>query len=220
MFGGNLDAYLTVGRSALHAVETLLNATGRQDPEKILDLPCGHGRVMRHLRARWPDAWIVGCDLDRGGVDYCAERFGSVPRYSERDPRRIPIHESFDLIWVGSLLTHLDAPLWRLFLDFFTERLGDRGLLVFTTTGRYNTWGPKPKANVAEGYAREGFGYWEPPDSPGYGGARASPAWVTSLLAAYPHRMVCYWERGWNDHQDVVALSAEAVEADWQNPSV
>ena len=46
-------------------------------------------------------------------------------------------HIQFDLIWVGSLLTHLDNDHWSAFLKVFSTALRDRGLLIFTTHGRH-----------------------------------------------------------------------------------
>jgi hypothetical protein len=56
--------------------------------------------------------------------------------HSEIHPGKIPIRETFDLIWVGSLLTHLDEPLWHEFLAFHVDRLNPQGLLVLTAHGR------------------------------------------------------------------------------------
>jgi SAM-dependent methyltransferase len=215
----HLDAYLAVGGSAIHVIETVLSAVGRDDPQTILDLPCGHGRVLRHLRATWPGARIVACDLNRSGVDFCAVRFDAEPVYSDKDPAKIPISDKFDLIWVGSLLTHLDTPLWRGFLSFFLDRLTPDGLLIFTASGRYVASRKEAVSSAAESFAQTGFGYYELPTSPpGYGCSYASPAWVTNLLSEYRGRVVGYWERGWNDHQDVIAISAERYDADWHWP--
>jgi SAM-dependent methyltransferase len=210
MYNGNLDVYLAVGRSAIHVIDTALKATQSPDPASILDLPCGHGRVMRHLRHRFPDARIVGCDLLRSGVDFCAKQYGATGIYSTKDPATIPVEGTFDLIWVGSLLTHLDAPLWRPFLDFFTSKLSPSGLLIFTVGGRYNTRRRQTIPSVAEGFDRDGFGYWER-SGDGYGTAYASRPWVMSLLNEYPNRLISYWERGWNDGQDVAILSGVSV---------
>jgi SAM-dependent methyltransferase len=219
MFGGDLDVYLAVGRSALHVIESTLGAAGCDSPESILDLPCGHGRVLRHLRHRWPDARIVCCDLDRSGVDFCAAHFNAEPVYSRTDPAEIPISDRFDLIWVGSLLTHLDEPLWREFLRFFFDRLTTDGLLIFTTHGRFDATRDTAIASAAWDFARVGFGYYEPADRPGYGLSYASPAWVFHLVSQHPGRLVTYWERGWNDHQDVVAVSAASYYASWRRPN-
>lgn len=211
MYTGSLDAYLAVGRSAMHVIDTALTATRSPAPLSILDLPCGHGRVMRHLRHRFPDATIVGCDLLRSGVDYCAEQYGAIGVYSTKDPAAIPVEGVFDLVWVGSLLTHLDAPLWRPFLDFFTSKLAPSGLLIFTVCGRYVAQREQASPRAAEGFDRNGFGYREPPGGDGYGTAYASRPWVTSVLEEYPNRLISYWERGWNDHQDVVVLSGMSI---------
>jgi SAM-dependent methyltransferase len=218
MFRGNLDAYITVGRSALHVIESALASVGKTNAHTILDLPCGHGRVMRHIRAKWPSARIIACDLKRSGVDFCARKFAAVPVYSRIDPAEIPISEEFDVIWVGSLLTHLDRPLWRRFLDFLTEHLAADGLLVFTTCGRYVAHREQAVTAAAKAFARTGFGYYEPARSPGYGTAYASPEWVTRLLAEYPNRLIAYWERGWNDHQDAVVVSGERYDSTWRQP--
>ena len=58
---------------------------------------------------------------------------GDTP-YSRREPEEILL-DRHDLIWVGSLLTHLDAPLWRRFLGTFAEHLD--GLVLFTTAGDF-----------------------------------------------------------------------------------
>ena len=48
-----------------------------QAPRRILDMPCGHGRVTRVLRARFPDAAITVCDIDRDGAGFASDRFGA-----------------------------------------------------------------------------------------------------------------------------------------------
>jgi SAM-dependent methyltransferase len=82
MFDGRADHYLRVGLSALEAIEA--GMFGAPEPQTILDLPCGFGRVTRMLRARYPEAAITVCDLDRPGVDFSAATFGA--RVSTRSP--------------------------------------------------------------------------------------------------------------------------------------
>ena len=79
----------------------------------------------------------------------------------------------FDLIWCGSLFTHLDRDRWPAFLEFFSEHLAPDGLLVFTTHGleadsvdarrRVQLRAdPRRAAALVEGYARDGFGFVSP----------------------------------------------------------
>src|SRR5262249_53768032 len=157
--------------------------------KRILDLPCGHGRVLRVLHAAFPDAEITACDLDKDGVDFCAKTFGAVPVYSAENPALIPVHGPFDLIWCGSLLTHLDKPLWPAFFDFSHAQLSPGGVLVFTVHGREAVhWIRSGKFDYGLGdppallkeYDQHGFGYQHYPAHTlrNYGISLSSPTWV------------------------------------------
>ena len=219
MHDGDVSQYFRVGSSALTCIETALFAV-RKLPEEvghILDLPCGHGRVMRYLRAAFPQAKITGCDLLRDGVDHCAARYNAVPVYSCDDPERIPLAAGFDLIWVGSLFTHLARDLWVRFLNRFEALLNPSGLLVFTTCGRgtlkfleqsasaFGLGQNHPK--LLDQYYRHNFGYVRYPGSDSYYGLSLSTTgWVCDLLRTETGlRVVSYSEKAWDDHQDVFA---------------
>jgi hypothetical protein len=49
MYEGSTSHYFAAGRSALHAIDVALSAAGKKrgGVKRILDLPCGHGRVCR-----------------------------------------------------------------------------------------------------------------------------------------------------------------------------
>lgn len=210
MWTGDLEDYLSVSYSAVAQIAHAMAVCGRTGLPRILDFACGHGRVMRALRAAFPDAELSGCDVDRDGVDFCASRFGAVRVYSDPDAARVVLDGQFDLIWVGSLLTHLDAPRCRAFLDLFRHHLGERGLLVVSTHGRnaVKRW-PRDDARtdaIIADFEREGFGYRDHPGLDGYGTSACTPAWIAATLAEWTDLMlVGYVERGLADHQDIVA---------------
>jgi SAM-dependent methyltransferase len=190
---------------------------GKQDPRTILDLPCGYGRVLRALKAAFPSAELTACDINRDGVDFCAETFGATPVYAQ-PPAVVPIEGKFDLIWCGSLLTHLDADVWTEYLELFDSLLADDGVLVFTVAGRYvaeltrNGEHSALTEDLARGllddFDRQGFGYREFPGYDGYGLARALPSWVCAELEKLPRlQLLTYTERGWDRRQDVVACA-------------
>jgi SAM-dependent methyltransferase len=203
------DAYVAWGKSALSCIR---QAVDRADivPERILDLPSGHGRVLRWLAAEFPRATITACDLKRDAVDFCAAEFGATPLYSRVEPEEIPL-DRYDLIWVGSLLTHVDAPLWRRFLGTFAEHLD--GLLLFTTAGdfvaeqmRQGGDNDVDREALLESYDRSGFGYANYRGRDAYGLSRATPAWVLALLATLPYVVEDLKECGWADRQDVYTV--------------
>lgn len=206
--------YFHCGRSALRVIRLALAAAGTTDVRRILDLPCGHGRVLRVLKAAYPGAELHACDLDRDGVDYCAARFGATPVYSHPDPAKVALPGGYDLIWVGSLLTHLDAPRWPAFLELFRSALAPGGVCVFTCHGHTAAdmirtgkadYGLASPAALLKPYRKGGFAYAAYPGQD-YGISVSSPAWVTGQLAAVPGaRLLLYFERGWADHHDAVA---------------
>jgi trans-aconitate methyltransferase len=97
--------YFAVAQSALRCLRLAMLAAGREQFQDILDFGCGHGRVLRVLKAAFPDARLTACDLLSAGPDYCASTFGATPVYSSKNPAEVPLHGRFDLIWCGSVLT-------------------------------------------------------------------------------------------------------------------
>jgi SAM-dependent methyltransferase len=213
------DLYFRWGESAVACIRLALLAAEKEDPSSVLDFACGHGRVMRTVKAAFPDARLTACDIDRAGVDFCARTFGAVPIESSEDPEKIEIEDRFDLIWVGSMFTHLEAERWIGFLRLFESLLEPGGVLVFTTAGRFviekmkvgkQSLGLRDSQveELIADFARDGFGYQEYARRPGWGLARASPAWVCSRLDEVPQlRLVSYFERGWLSSQDVVSCA-------------
>jgi len=210
------EDYFVTGLSGLAVIVQALIAAGKPEAERILDYPCGHGRVMRMLRARFPEALIVGTDVNRDGVDFCAATFGSKPVYAPTEPRRFAVDETFDLIWVGSLFTHLDEPACHELLETCLKHLEPRGVLVLTTHGRYVSSREDARPEGVEGFRERGFGYWENPGTPGYGSTYAAPEWMMRFLELFPQQLLGCWERAWNDFQDVYALVNRPVTDDWK----
>ncbi len=217
MFGGDEARYFAVGQSALHCIAASLTAAGVASPRRILDLPCGHGRVLRVLRRAFPDAALAACDLDRDGVDFCAAQFGATPVHSHADLGQVRFDAPFDLIWCGSLVTHLDAAGWLAWFRLLSRALQPGGVAVVTFHGRWaahrmqngHSYGLAPAGldAVLSGYAHGGFGSADYPGQGGYGISLSAPSWILRELAPWPQfRVVGLMERQWDEHQDVLAV--------------
>jgi SAM-dependent methyltransferase len=216
MLMGTPDNYFHWGLAALDCIRAALSMAEVEDPpRRILDLPCGHGRVLRMLAAAYPRADLIACDLDSDGVDFCARTFGATPVYSHNDPDQIGLPVPFDLIWVGSLLTHVSASRWSAFLRLFAGHLEPGGVVVFTTHGRgivdelrrgENTVAVAEPASLVADVERVGFGYQDYSRVPDYGISVSLPHWVCRELQEHPRlELVTYTEGGWNSFQDAVA---------------
>ncbi|HEY0864017.1 MAG TPA: class I SAM-dependent methyltransferase [Lacunisphaera sp.] len=223
MFTGNAEHYFDVGASALRCIEAALFAARRNPAtvRRILDLPCGHGRVMRFLRKAYPQAEMTACDLNADGVAHCARAFGAVPVVSREEVDAIPLTAGFDLIWCGSLLTHLTEERCAAFLRFFHRVLKPGGLAVFTTHGRLcaaelaagknrHNLEPGQIAGLLEDYRRTGFAYVDYVSHPGYGFSLSHPAFVLERwVAPTDWRLISYHENGWDHRQDAVCLEKQ-----------
>jgi len=224
MFNGDSRHYLAVGLSALGVIEAAL--CDARPPRRILDLPCGFGRVTRMLRARYPSADITVCDLDRAGVDFTAACFGARGVYSEQDFRDLQLGATFDLIWVGSLLTHLPEHQARQFLDFAVRHMTPHSRLIVTThgdyvSGRLREWTYGLTTAAARGLLAEfrmtGYGFRGYAGGQHYGISLAARSWFEHLLAGSPLCLQSYQERGWDDHQDTLLLRRRRPAASWKN---
>lgn len=223
MYGGNDEHYFGVTRDALRATLQALHGAGRPDPARVLDFGCGYGRVLRAFRAAFPEAELVACDLDPAAVAQCVSAYDARPLAAAVDVDLIEQVHDVDLIWCGSVFTHLDAPQWGPLLRYFGRALRPGGLAVVTTHGRRVAWRmqnvdgrtyglAEPVLNrVLATYYASGFGYGDYPGQDGYGISLSSPGWAADKVLETPDlRLVGYQEAAWDQHQDVVVLAKDA----------
>lgn len=212
MYLGNVEHYLGVGLSAIGCIEAAAVAS----PASVLDIPCGHGRVLRFLAARFSDARLTACDVDADAVAFCARRFAAEPVVAPARPAELELPRRYDLIWCGSLLTHLDAEDGGALMALFERALAPGGVAVFTTVGDFGAARirrgettyhlPRERAlAVAEAYEREGFGYADYDGSERYGVTLTSREWVRARAGGLEE--LWFKPRGWDAHQDVHAYA-------------
>nr|WP_294508417.1 class I SAM-dependent methyltransferase [uncultured Rhodopila sp.] len=213
------EHYYGVGRSATRVMLTALLARceyfGGDTPiGRILDFGCGHGRVTRYLRKAFPDAEIAVCDYDSTGVDWCVEHFGC-RAIAEPPPG------SFDLVWLGSVFTHLPAVITEAVLATVAAAVRPNGMLIFTSQGRYSDMRSAAEpdaqpygidrdrwARIVLGLHADGYGFAEYPGQQDYGVTMIRPDWFQRrMLADESFVQISFQEKGWDNHQDVYGFA-------------
>lgn len=222
----SIEDYLRAARSAVDNLERALSEVGRsfEDVESCLDFGCGYGRVLRLLRERIPPAKITACDVDRKGVRFCARELGVRPLCSSFDVARIRL-ETYDLIWSGSVFTHLDETACRRLLAKLGHALvPGSGVLVFSIHGQlsldnlghfyggsYAACAGDIRREVGERgicfrpYPVGSFGRFPVP----YGMTWHRPEYFEELaveLFGDGLELRAWWPHGWDGHHDVLVF--------------
>ena len=213
-----MDHYLSVGRSAIDVIAKAMISAGSPEISSVLDMPSGCGRVTRHLRAFFHESDIYAADIEPSFSQFCTE-LGAIQFEADCSFDK-PSSRRFDLIWVGSLLTHLDEDQFKRALTWFSNALEPDGLAVITLHGRRHIERETEKPCLPEerwqpmidGFNRTGFGY--APDNAGAPiGMTLSASWW--VLREVEHlcpqsRIVGFDEAGWVDDQDGLIISRPA----------
>lgn len=220
-----LDHYLSVGRSAIDIILQVMVSAQRDHFSSVLDLPCGGGRVTRHLKAFLPDAQLFVGDLNKQKEAFVIAKFGAATIDPQADFSAAPSCH-FDLIFVGSLVTHLGPNQYVRAIRWFVDALTPDGLLVFTTHGRRTfhlfratfhsaEWRDGLRSYIDTGFAYRSYDPAMPLDGPSsYGTSLSAPSWVTRLVENDPGvRILSLGEGTWGNNQDVVVLQKRPIAA-------
>jgi SAM-dependent methyltransferase len=215
MFSDNdPEQYFAVGASAAELISESL-AAARVPPGsvgRVLDYACGYGRVLRWLQAEFPKAYLLGVDTDPKAVQGSNLALGVETRQLDLNFAK-PVDAPFDLIWVGSLMTHL--PEWENLrvIQYLKTHLTKGGVLVLTTHGhlvyqRLQSRERHYSVNQAGidkivrefdwlGYGHAGYG------RSSYGISVSKPSRIVTMIETCNLACVYFKARGWAAHQDV-----------------
>ncbi|MGH2918928.1 MAG: class I SAM-dependent methyltransferase, partial [Solirubrobacteraceae bacterium] len=210
------EHYASVGRSAVAAIGRGLSAAGRSfaDVEACLDMPCGYGRVLRVLAQEIPGERITACDINRRAIRFCASAFGATPLRSTPNLDRMRLGR-YDLIWCGSLVTHIDEQRVERLLRRFAGALLPAGVAIVTIHAEPPSSGPFAALHDEIAAALAQQGHFHVPYEQAlfhYGHAWHTPDYIAGVFAAASNgavRLVSHDPRGWDDHHDVLAFRRE-----------
>jgi SAM-dependent methyltransferase len=114
------ESFLASGREDCEMMSSLLARSGApiEHAERILELGCAGGRMLRWLTHLAPQTQLWGLDIWSSAILWCQEHL-SPPCYFATNTTvpHLPFEDrSFDLVYCGSVFTHLDdlAETWFL----------------------------------------------------------------------------------------------------------
>jgi hypothetical protein len=203
--------YWSLGRSSVECVLRGLSTTTLPHVGRALEVACNWGRSGRQLRAAFPKAEIWFNDIHEG-AEFCAREFGGHALQVDLEMTKAPLAKC-DLIWIGSLFTHLTEAKTRSWLNYLSWQLNQGGILVATFHGRRSeeifrdqfknlvelTW-PVAKST--------GWGY-VPYDKaqPEWGFSMNTVAKLVEIAEEVPGmRIGDLTEAGWDGNHDVLTL--------------
>jgi SAM-dependent methyltransferase len=221
MFAGNLEHYFSCGESALRILLEAAELSGMEAPTRILDFGAGAGRVTRWLKAAFPASSISCCDIREGDMAFLHALFGAETWTVGTDLDALESHGQYDLIWVGSVVTHLSETRTRNLITRLLSACEPGGLLVVSFHGEFaverhegtdfkyiddDGW-----KEIKQGYTATGYGYADYKGQDGYGISVCTPTWMSEMVNALPgSRLVFQKPCAWDHHHDVVAIQKKA----------
>jgi hypothetical protein len=151
------------------------------------------------------------CDIDAGAVDFCTSKFAGVGIFSKPELTDVALPTALDVIWIGSLFTHVDVGRTARWLPYLCEHLCPHGVLVATFTGGWDL-ASKDKdpmfREIRRQYDALGYGFAPYPGGTTWGVAVFSPSSLLSLACTINGvRVAGFLERGWANNQDVLVLT-------------
>lgn len=219
-----VEDYLRAGRSAVENIAAGLQAAGRdfESVTSCLDFGCGHGRVLRHLAGLLAPRSITACDVDAEGVRFCASELGARPLVSSWRIEDVRL-ATYDLIWSGSVFTHLDVTDGDRLLSKLVAALAPGGVLVFSIHGEFSLGGLETLYGahyaadaeaIRREVAEEGISFRQYDASFGDFAGTYGMTWhrrdhVVARARALSNdalEEVAFFPQGWDNHHDVIVF--------------
>jgi len=127
--------YMAAGREILLMLRHIVQSAGLQlsEMKAVLDFASGFGRVTRHLCYETRASHVWCSDALHDAMDWLGTEFGVHTIPSHPNPNDVDLQRKYDLIWVGSLFTHLPRKRFGPWLAKLLGALEPKGLLIFTT---------------------------------------------------------------------------------------
>ncbi|HEY9219285.1 MAG TPA: class I SAM-dependent methyltransferase [Phenylobacterium sp.] len=170
-----LDAYRQIVDQAFGGFDRL---------GSVLDFASGYGRLTRALTQKLSPEQIWVADIYREAIDYQRATFGVNGVYSAKSPAGLQHDRTHDLVFVGSMFSHLPAELFHAWLARLYALVAPNGVLAFTVHDE--TFLPPGEEMDASGIRYFRFSESGSLDADIYGMSYVTEAFVGDAIARLP----------------------------------
>jgi SAM-dependent methyltransferase len=185
-----------------------------------LDFGCSSGRVLRVMRAAYPQAAWHGCDPNAPAIEWAGENLPGIEFFVNDNAPPLPLADgSLDLAYAISIWSHFAPELGLRWFEEMHRVIGPGGHLICTTHGltslAHESRGRSSEQSeeILDALYRQGW--WYAPEfgeegdwgvvNPDWGTAFLSPEWMLTHLC--PRWRVLEFAPGRNqENQDVYVL--------------
>jgi SAM-dependent methyltransferase len=205
--GGDLDAalagYFVSGERIASSLSQLVEKRfgGWQAIGSFLDFGCGFGRVTRFVTLRTPRERIWASDVLAPAVRFQIERLGVNGFPSATDPAELRCDRRFDVVYVGSLFTHLPDGRFAAWFERLAGLLEPGGLMAFTVHDEELL--PPHLEMPPEGLVFEPSSESRSLEGADYGSTWVTPSYVASVIERFGRYQARRIPRGLCDYQDL-----------------
>jgi len=129
--------FLSVGGTSFAAIQSafLASCDPSEGYSRWLDFGCGAGRIARHLMTFGPIHDLWGVDIDAEAVAWVSRHLrGHYQLIARRPPAELPLN-FFDVVYSGSVFTHLNEEDQSVWLGELHRLMRPGGLLIASTHG-------------------------------------------------------------------------------------
>jgi len=148
----DIPGFLAGGQRTAEDIEAALTQAGASVERvgRALDFGCGCGRLLLEAVRRWPHVRWAGSDVDERAIQWCATHLPSATILVNQPLPPLPFPDGeFDLIWCGSVFTHLDEGRQDAWLEELRRTLAPGGYLLASVHGP-QCWAGLPRPTVRQ----------------------------------------------------------------------
>ncbi|GAB5555935.1 MAG: hypothetical protein SchgKO_01480 [Schleiferiaceae bacterium] len=130
-WGKALDEYMETGYQMAHSLSDIVKKQG-VSVKSVLDFGSGYGRVSRFFKVAFPEAKVSVSEVKSQSLIFQRDVFGYTPIEHTEEPSSFRAPQQYDLIFAGSVFTHLPSKRFKEWLEMLIASLTDEGILVFS----------------------------------------------------------------------------------------